>query len=217
MAEAAQTLILDGDESTASLPVPNRIAKILAEADATLGTAAVRESAKKPRHLERNEWVAAKIVEVYQETVSVVKVLRAICRCEKMKAGDLTVTWRRLNERPEEMSANQYMRNFEKAAYEILTDRTLVPVDENVPYPDHFDEEMSRICRWVMRIYNHAYMEHLDDFKAQGATAHLNCCFKRFLFLAREYDLLQEKDYLKLKPLVLKYLHDDEESEDAEH
>eukprot|EP00971_Amphidinium_carterae_P025865 510151-Amphidinium_carterae.1 len=52
-------------------------------------------------------------------------------------------------------------------------------------------------------------MEHLDDFKVQGCTAHLNCCFKRFLFLAIEYRLLSEKDYLKLKPLVLRYLDED--------
>mmetsp|Transcript_2622 Transcript_2622/g.6748 ORF Transcript_2622/g.6748 Transcript_2622/m.6748 type:complete len:230 (+) Transcript_2622:72-761(+) len=204
-----QTITVDGAVCT-TLPVPSRIAKVLAEADATLGTSAVRESVKLPRHVEENEWIAAKMVEVYQETVSVVKVLRGICKCEGMKAGDVTVAWRRRDtEPPEAVSANEYMRHFEKAAYELLTDRTLIPVDDSLSYPENFVEEMSRICRWVMRIYNHVYMEHLDDFKVQGCTAHLNCCFKRFLFLAIEYRLLSEKDYLKLKPLVLRYLDED--------
>mmetsp|Transcript_722 Transcript_722/g.1516 ORF Transcript_722/g.1516 Transcript_722/m.1516 type:complete len:236 (-) Transcript_722:65-772(-) len=188
-----------GVDANDALPIPRDvIAALLEEASATInGSASARQAVKLPKNIDKNEWLGAQMVEVYQEAVSVVKVAKMFCRCEKMSVGKYTFAWRDIKTGTmEEVSAVDYMSNVVRYSYELLTDTTLLPRDPQVPYPAHFEKEMVKICRWIMRVYSHVYVEHLDVFKTHGAHAHLNYCFKHFVFLVVEFSLLEEKDFI---------------------
>ncbi|PFH34269.1 hypothetical protein BESB_074210 [Besnoitia besnoiti] len=63
-----------------------------------------------------------------------------------------------------------------------------------------------RMCRRVFRCYAHIYHYHLDLLCAHDVLAHVNRCFKFFLFFAHQFRLLTQTDTHPLRNLVSQLL-----------
>ncbi|CBZ55230.1 conserved hypothetical protein [Neospora caninum Liverpool] len=65
-----------------------------------------------------------------------------------------------------------------------------------------FKEISRRMCRRVFRCYAHIYHYHLDLLYTYDVLAHVNRCFKFFLFFAHKFQLLTDADTEPLRNLV---------------
>ena len=59
-----------------------------------------------------------------------------------------------------------------------------------------------QILRRLFRVYAHVYHSHFEIICTLGEEAHLNTCFKHFVFFVVEFDLIEEKELAPLKDLI---------------
>merc|ERR1719235_2093935 len=119
----------------------------------------------------------------------------------------------------QDLCAIDYMYNTVTWGFEKLTDPTLIPRDGGkTPIPhERFYNEVRTIMRRFFRVYAHAYLSHFGDLRAVGGEQGkelegcLNFCFKHFIFIAKEFDLVEEADMVPLSELIVKFLRQDDE------
>jgi len=176
---------------------------------ATLRTAELREAVKLPRFVEEKDWIASQAIRVNEEIVKVVNILgvTGLCRrecCPTMSAGrNIVYRWKDgPHDAPREIPAQEYMRMIVDSGHETLVN--IVPRDGG-PYPKDFMDQMRTLHRRSFRVFAHAYLDHIDDFAQMEAEAHLNCCFKQFLFFVQEFDLVSRDDMKPLETLIAKF------------
>jgi hypothetical protein len=58
---------------------------------------------------------------------------------------------------------------------------------------------VKNIFKRLFRVYAHMYHSHVESIIALGAEAHLNTCFKHFMYFILEFALVERKE---LEPLV---------------
>merc|ERR1719262_1297303 len=74
------------------------------------------------------------------------------------------------------------------------------------------------MMRRFFRVYAHAYLIHFGDIRtAPGDTTELegslNFCFKHFIFIAKEFDLVEPADMVPLQALIAKFEQQADERE----
>mmetsp|Transcript_6310 Transcript_6310/g.8732 ORF Transcript_6310/g.8732 Transcript_6310/m.8732 type:complete len:143 (-) Transcript_6310:22-450(-) len=109
-------------------------------AKATLGSAAAKDAVKLPPGVDKNMWIAAQGLEVFEEAASLVDVLCPdICNegtCPAMRAGKhFTYLWVSEGGRKEEVSAAEYMRRVVIQGQHIFEDGEVVPHGDGLPFP----------------------------------------------------------------------------------
>lgn len=67
------------------------------------------------------------------------------------------------------------------------------------PYPPNFLETVKTIFKRLFRIYAHIYHSHLDKFQLLDAEAHLNTCFKHFIYFTHAFSLVDRKELAPLQ------------------
>lgn len=180
------------------------------EAQATLCTAVVRESVRKPPHVGLPEWVAAQTVGIYEEVLWLCAIMDDLCVlecCQRMSAGKhVHYSWQDgPGAEVEKLSAVDYQRRLCEYAHKILTNRDMIPQDGR-PFPEYFLPEMKTLLKRFFRIYAHIYIHHFKIFQDNGCEAHLNCVYKQFLFFVKEFDLVSDEDMAPLRELNMKFL-----------
>lgn len=120
-----------------------------------------------------------------------------------------------------EICARDYMQNTVVWGHSKLTDQSLVPIHENCDYKPiphkRFWNEAKKIMRRFFRIYAHGYLSHYADIKAHAASggddveAGLNFAFKHFIFVVKEFDLVEDADMVPLKQLIDKFMRMEDE------
>lgn len=58
------------------------------------------------------------------------------------------------------------------------------------------------IYKRLFRLYAHLYTTHSDKVRSIGANAHLNTCFKHFMYFSEEHRLLSRDDQAPLRVLI---------------
>eukprot|EP00928_Gymnodinium_smaydae_P070879 TRINITY_DN54625_c0_g1_i1.p1 TRINITY_DN54625_c0_g1~~TRINITY_DN54625_c0_g1_i1.p1 ORF type:complete len:277 (+),score=72.33 TRINITY_DN54625_c0_g1_i1:121-831(+) len=198
-----------GVPADSPLPEHSGIFQLHMQAAATLHTAEVREAVKLPPGIHAEEWIASQVLGVYEEAVQLVCLLDEVCTCEScpvMNAGKrVSYSWAdERNPKPISLSAPDYMRTLLEYANGVLSDRNIVPIDGS-EFSAKFLPAMKTLLKRIFRIYAHAYVVHFEVLRSAGVEAHLNCCFKRFLFFVREFDLVSMQDMAPLADLVRKF------------
>jgi len=180
---------------------------------ATLRTAELKEAVKLPAFVDEKDWIASQAIRVNEEILKVVNILgvTGLCTrhsCPTMTAGRNVVYRLKdgAHDVPREVPAHEYMRMMVDSAHELLVN--IVPRDGG-PYPKDFMDQMRTLHRRSFRVFAHAYLDHIDDFVQMEAEAHLNCCFKQFLFFVREFDLVTSEDMKPLQALIAKFENPD--------
>eukprot|EP00930_Biecheleria_cincta_P058222 TRINITY_DN4407_c0_g1_i1.p1 TRINITY_DN4407_c0_g1~~TRINITY_DN4407_c0_g1_i1.p1 ORF type:complete len:216 (-),score=42.31 TRINITY_DN4407_c0_g1_i1:3-650(-) len=177
-------------------------------AEASLGTEDVRASVVKPSHVDEDTWIASKSKLILEEVVRVVHLLEDLCTdesCPVMCAGkDTKYSWAdEANPNPVQLTAPEYMRVLVDWAHSKLFSKELIPVDGS-PMPRNLRSNLSIIFRRVFRVYAHVYRHHLEPIRSCGAEAHINCCFKHFLYFVLHFRLVTRAEMAPLDSLIKK-------------
>jgi len=179
------------------------------EAQATLCTAVVRESVRKPPSIPLNDWIAAQVVGIYEEVLWLCAIMDDLCVmecCPRMSAGKhIHYSWQGREGGAEKLSAADYQRRLCEYAHNRLTDPEIIPKNGG-PFPKTFIIEMKILLKRFFRIYAHIYIHHFRVFQDNGCEAHLNCVYKQFLFFVKEFDLVSDEDMAPLYELNIKFL-----------
>lgn len=100
------------------------------------------------------------------------------------------------------MCASEYVQLLTQWVNAQLSDNALFPADGRTPYPPNFKHVVGLVCKRLFRVYAHLYHNHFRQVVEIGAEAHLNTCFKRFLFFVQEFELVALRELAPLKKLI---------------
>ena len=72
-----------------------------------------------------------------------------------------------------------------------------------------FEETVKTLMRRLFRIYAHCYWYHQEHFMALNTLDHLNRFFSRFIWFAKEFDLITQSELEPIKNIVDKAIRGD--------
>lgn len=186
------------------------IYKLHLEAQATLMSAELVDSVKLPAGVGEHEWIAAQVLGIFEEAEFVVSLLDDLCTeksCPEMCAGKRVVyKWQDAEEyqKPTKLPACKYMNLLISHVKKTLGNEEIVPTDGR-PFPKQFKDEMGILLKRLFRVYAHAYLHHFREIRELEAEAHLNFCFKHFMFFVKEFNLVNMEDMTPLAKLIEKF------------
>jgi len=183
---------------------------IKATMKATLGGGDLRQTVKLPEKEDLNEWIAVNTVHFYNAANMIYGTCAEFCTaqsCPNMTAGRNEYLWKDGNQykKATKVPAPVYIDLLLNWVNEQISNPKLFPVDENATFPSDFKKQVKDIYKRLFRLYAHIYYSHFDKICAIGAKAHLNTCFKHFIFFILEFQLVDEKDLAPLKNFIDKF------------
>ena len=107
---------------------------------------------------------------------------------------------------PIKCSSPEYVKYVMDWADEKINDTSLFPIEEGVAYPKGFFKQLQSIYKRLFRIYAIMYAVHADLIKELGAEAHLNTCFKHFMYFILEFKLVSDKEMKPIKSICDRYV-----------
>lgn len=177
-------------------------------AKATLGSGNMRHAVMKPTGEDENEWLAVNTVDFFNEISLLYGTITEFCTvssCAVMSAGpNYEYRWAdgvRVKT-PITVSAPEYTENLMTWVETQLNDENIFPLEVDKPYPKSFRTVTKTIFKRLFRIYAHIYHSHFKRIVNLGAEAHLNTCFKHFIYFVKEFDLIEERELQPLKDLI---------------
>lgn len=189
---------------------------IKATMKATLGGGELRKTVKLPDGEDINEWIAVNTVHFYNAANMIYGTCAEFCTeqaCPVMSAGpkfeylwkDNTAKYKK----PTRVSAPVYIDNLLSWVNDQIGNSQLFPVDENDKFPKNFLQQVKVIYKRLFRLYAHIYYSHFEKIRAIGANAHLNTCFKHFVFFIQEFNLVDDAEMQPLARLIKKFSADE--------
>ncbi|GAB5358945.1 hypothetical protein AAMO2058_000502500 [Amorphochlora amoebiformis] len=186
-------------------------------AKATLGGGAMKSAVQLPKGEQLSEWLAVNTVDFFNEISLLFGSIEEVCTkktCPVMSAGPIKYAWADGIKiiKPVECSAPQYVEYLMTWVEQQLNDEAIFPLQFGAQFPKNFIEIVRNIYKRMFRVYAHIYNSHFEEIITMGAEAHLNTCFKHFLFFVVEFKLVKDKDMIPMKPLIDKWLGRGKES-----
>jgi len=80
-----------------------------------------------------------------------------------------------------------------------INNEDIFPIDEAQPFPDDFLVYVKDIFKRLFRVFAIIYHAHFKTIEKLDAAAHLNTCFKHFMFFVFEFNLVNDTDLKALK------------------
>ena len=74
----------------------------------------------------------------------------------------------------------------------------IFPQRPDQPFPRTFVDTVRTIFKRLFRVYAHIYHSHWDVTVSLGAEAHLNTCFKHFMYFTHTFSLVEKKELAPL-------------------
>jgi MOB kinase activator 1 len=183
---------------------------IQATMKATLGGGELRQAVKLPEGEEMNEWIAVNTVHFYNAANMIYGTCAEFCtekECPTMCAGRNEYLWKDgVNyKKPTRVSAPVYIDLLLNWVSDQISDPNIFPVDEDAKFPRNFMSIVKNIYKRLFRLYAHIYWQHFAKMKAIGANAHLNTCFKHFVFFILEFNLVSKQAMAPLEKFIAKF------------
>lgn len=91
-----------------------------------------------------------------------------------------------------------------------LDDATIFPTEQDVPFPQDFREIVGNLFRRLFRVYAHVYHSHMERVVELSFEAHLNSCFKHFLYFVLEFKLVRSEELRPLQTLIERMTSEDD-------
>lgn len=104
--------------------------------------------------------------------------------------------------KPIECSAPKYVDFLLEWVELQVDDEALFPQAPAVPFPKNFPDVVRKIFTRLFRVYAHIYHSHFQEICALGAEAHLNTCFKHFIYFTGAFGLVKREEQAPLGELV---------------
>eukprot|EP00753_Platysulcus_tardus_P019417 PLAT718.2.p1 GENE.PLAT718.2~~PLAT718.2.p1 ORF type:complete len:262 (+),score=132.51 PLAT718.2:3-788(+) len=168
----------------------------------------LREAVKLPPGEELNEWLAVHTIDFYNEISLLYGTISELCTrktCPIMSAGSkFTYLWADgvKIKAPRKVPAREYVRLLMEWVDTQLSDESLFPTAMDYTFSDDFEATVRIIFKRLFRVYAHVYHSHFRSYIKLGAEAHLNTCFKRFIFFVLEFALVEPKELGPLQQLI---------------
>eukprot|EP00299_Pterocystis_sp_00344_P007761 c2666_g1_i1.p1 GENE.c2666_g1_i1~~c2666_g1_i1.p1 ORF type:complete len:212 (+),score=30.62 c2666_g1_i1:38-673(+) len=178
------------------------------QAKATLGTGNLRDAVKLPPGEDLNEWLAMNTLDFFNEVSLLYGTVIDFCTessCSVMSAGPrYEYLWADGKEfkKPTVVSAPRYVDLLMTWVQNQLDDQQLFPSEVGVPFPRNYDKVVKNIFKRLFRVYAHIYYSHFNEIANLGAEAHLNTCFKHFVFFVQEFALVDKNELAPLQTLI---------------
>jgi MOB kinase activator 1 len=182
--------------------------KLSEYAKATLGSGNMRSAVVLPPGEDVNEWLAVNTVDFFNEISLLYGTISDFCTsetCPIMNAGpNYTYLWRDgvTVKKATECSAPQYVDYLMSWVEAQLNDEEFFPLQPGTPFPRNFMNICKSIYKRLFRVYAHIYHSHFQKVVGLGAEAHLNTCFKHFMYFIQEFRLVREAELAPLADLI---------------
>jgi MOB kinase activator 1 len=177
---------------------------------ATLGGLELKKTVQLPPGEDLNEWIAVNTVHFYNAANMIYGTIAEYCTedsCKTMSAGRNEYLWKDdvRYKKPTRVAAPIYIDLLLNWVNEQISDPTLFPVDEDSRFPRNFMAKVKDIYKRLFRLYAHIYYSHFDKIRDIGANAHLNTCFKHFIYFILEFNLVDQKGLAPLENFIAKF------------
>jgi len=169
-------------------PVGTKGLQLKKHIDATLGKGNIMEAVVLPPGEAQDEWLAVNTVDFYNAIAVLFFTLEEYCTertCEVMAAGGkYEYHWADgvKVKKPIRVSAPEYINKLFDWIEEQLDDEGVFPQQLGQPFPPNFMDVTRTIHKRLFRVYAHIYHSHFKQVQELDELAHLNTCFKHFLF-----------------------------------
>jgi len=183
---------------------------IKATMKATLGGGELRKTVVLPEGEDLNEWIAVNTVHFYNAANMIYGTCAEFCTdesCPTMSAGRNEYLWKDGGKykKPTRVPAPVYIDNLLNWVNDQISNPNLFPVDEAARFPSNFMKQVKVIYKRLFRLYAHVYWSHFEKMRTIGANAHLNTCFKHFVYFILEFDLVDKKGMAPLEKFIEKF------------
>jgi MOB kinase activator 1 len=194
--------------------VPKGKEKLQATMKATLGGGELKKSVKLPEGEDLNEWIAVNTIHFFNAANMIYGTCADFCTeetCPIMSAGRNEYLWKDgVNyKKPTKVNAPLYIDLLLNWINDQISNPNLFPTDENARFPRNFMSQVKVIFKRLFRLYAHIYYSHFESIRSIGANAHLNTCFKHFIFFVLEFNLCEKKDLMPLDSFIQKFREED--------
>lgn len=176
--------------------------------DATLGSGNLRAAVKLPAGEDYDEWLAVNTIDFYSAVTLLYGVVAEFCTetsCPIMNAGP-KYEYRWADgvkiKKPIQCSAPRYIEYLMEWVENQVENAELFPKTPGAKYSPKFREVVRTILRRLFRIYAHIYHCHFRDVCSLGAEAHLNTCFKHFVYFVQEFKLIDNSELAPLQEII---------------
>jgi len=182
--------------------------KLSEYAKATLGSGNMRSAVVLPKGEDLNEWLAVNTVDFFNEISLLYGTITEFCTpstCAVMSAGpQYEYLWADgvKVKKPIKVSAPEYVDLLMSWVETQLNDEHIFPLQLGTPFPKNFQAIVRVIFKRLFRVYAHIYHSHFQKIVSLGAEAHLNTCFKHFIYFVHEFKLIDPKELQPLKDLI---------------
>eukprot|EP00884_Botryococcus_braunii_P021987 jgi/Botrbrau1/8472/Bobra.0237s0089.2 len=176
--------------------------------DITLGQGNIKEAVLLPPGEDLNEWLAVNTVDFYNAISVLYGTLLEFCTarsCPMMSAGPKYEYLWADNvkvKKPIRLTAQDYTNALFDWIEAQLDDPKVFPQQYGAPFPNNFEEVVRTIFKRLFRVYAHMYHSHFKHVCALGEEAHLNTCFKHFVYFTQAFNLIDVKELVPLQELI---------------
>ncbi|ETO15135.1 Component of the mitotic exit network [Reticulomyxa filosa] len=80
---------------------------------------------------------------------------------------------------------------------------------KGVKFPKDFKSVCKTILKRLFRVYGHIYHSHIQKIAQLDCEAHLNTCFKHFIYFVKEFKLVDDRELAPLKDTIQAMLEKD--------
>lgn len=174
----------------------------------TLGSGNLRAAVGLPDKEDLTEWLAANTVDFFNE----LSLLYSLCLEDAGKFSKpgqgfpplFEYRWAdSSNSKPIQVSSPEYVDYVMTWVQDQVDNEEIFPVSESDPFPEDFIEGyLKDMFKRMFRVFAIIYHCHFKAIEEQEAAAHLNTCFKHFVFFVMEFNLVPEKEFKALGTLV---------------
>jgi len=191
-----------------STPVGSKGIQLKQHIDATLGKGNIMEAVALPDGEDLKEWLAVNTVDFYNAISILYSTLEEFCTeisCEVMSAGaKYEYHWADgvKIKKPVRLSAPKYINALFDWIEEQIDNDKVFPQQFGCPFPANFLDVTKTIYKRLFRVYAHIYHSHFKQVCDLDELAHLNTCFKHFLYFTMHYKLVDEKELAPLRELI---------------
>jgi len=187
--------------------------KLHRQAQATLESGITPEAVRCPPGVKLEAWVAVHVVDFFNDVNALSMLIEDCCTvssCPVMCAGDFTYLWADgvTVVEPMKVPAPLYTQFLVQWCDGRISDETFFPVNDDDEYPENFLSECKTMMKRLFRVYAHMYHSHFQDFAARTCAAHLNTCFRWFVFFSLEHRLVPKREMRPLQPIIEKLLEE---------
>lgn len=161
-----------------------------------------------PQGEDEKEWLAVNTVDFFNEISLLYGTVTEYCTpstCPVMSAGPrFEYLWADAVKvkKPVKVSAPEYVDLLMSWVETQLNDEAIFPLQIGTPFPKTFGNIVKTIFKRLFRVYAHIYHSHFQTVVVLQAEAHLNTCFKHFIFFVHEFDLIKSEEQAPLSDLI---------------